>query len=497
LPGGSHANAEAVRRRHHRARASSTPPGPAASSAAGLNPASQISKIMSGNMSELDQEALFHRSLNDRTDWTANLPYDVGALPERYSDAFRRAGAQTAYTVASNGLVPILFKLKKEQDFAKYATRWENDHSKLIHGHGAGRVFPVVNEDMTVIGHYGTFSNYEVYAPIDGKFDLDAKVTQGKVLVERGATSAQIDEDLMTVKDTLDQAFRRQRDRELQRQGYIPNQAAKPETYYTVITDPDGCVLMVTGAETRGAIQPSSVSIVDLIAIPRLVLLIGQGIARRIILCAARKLIARRVARGGAQELSAAGRVMAKELPPPPPPFVPKETPPVIAKQARKVTPEDVLAWEKEGGHAARDHGPHHTRETLKARILKKQSIPAPKMLKGGIKPKDLRVWQKNFAPSASKWASDETMRKAIGDVVGKNLDDIRRATAAGRRFTLLQQEVGYRTGSGWVAVGETAEDSAAYFHENLRRVSIIFEARTPTAANPEPWYVLTAYPSP
>ena len=189
-------------------------------------------------MSELDQEALFHRSLNDRTDWTANLPYDVGALPERYSDAFRRAGAQTAYTVASNGLVPILFKLKKEQDFAKYATRWENDHSKLIHGHGAGRVFPVVNEDMTVIGHYGTFSNYEVYAPIDGTFDLDAKVTQGKVLVERGATSAHIDEDLMTVKDTLDQAFRRQRDRELQRQGYIPNQAAKPETYYTVITDP-------------------------------------------------------------------------------------------------------------------------------------------------------------------------------------------------------------------------------------------------------------------
>jgi hypothetical protein len=431
-------------------------------------------------MSELDPEALFHRSLNGRTDWTGKLPYDLDELPERYSDAFRRAGAQTAYIFRKGGLSPILFKLKKGQDFAKYATRWENVHSKLIHGHGAGKVFPVLNNDMTIIGHLGTFSNFEIYTKIGGKDDLDALIAQGNVLVEKDAAShANFDDN--TAKERFDLSVRNQRDKELQRQGYMYNQAARPETHYTVITDPDGCVLLVTGVETRGAIEPSSVSILDLVAIPRLVFLIGQGIAKRIILCAVRKLVARRIARGAAQELS--GAVAA----------------PIIAKQAKKITPGDMLAWEKEGGHTLQRHNPMLSRQQLKSRIIGKEEVPAPQLAKGGVKGADMRVWQGEREGAASRWASEETMHETIGDVINKNLDMIRSVTKRGGKVALERVKVGYQTGSGWITTtGKAgtstvkAGESAMFYGEKLTGVTIYIE---PTTTNAEGWFVRTAFP--
>ena len=45
---------------------------------------------------------------------------------------------------------------KPDQDFDTYATDWENDWSTLTGWGSRGKFIPVVSQDMTVIGHYGS-----------------------------------------------------------------------------------------------------------------------------------------------------------------------------------------------------------------------------------------------------------------------------------------------------------------------------------------------------
>ena len=91
-------------------------------------------------------------------------------------------------------------------------------------------------------------------------------------------------------------------------------------------------------------------------------------------------------------------------------------------------------------------------------------------------------------------------MKKAIGDVIHKNLDDIRRATTGGGKVILKQQSLSYKTGEGWVTTagpkeGVPKEQQAAFYDDNLTGTTIIIRPRRPTADDPEGWYVHTAYP--
>jgi hypothetical protein len=175
-----------------------------------------------------------------------------------------------------------------------------------------------------------------------------------------------------------------------------------------------------------------------------------------------------------------------------------------MQRQYKKVTNADLLMWQREGGHLLDSHGPHLTRGNLKERVIGKEKfIPAPQLEPGGTKPPDLRVWRGEKRPAASKWANDAVMKKAIGDVIHKNLDDIRRTTIGGGEVVLERQSLGYKTGEGWVTTagpkqGVPKDQQSAFYDENLTGVTIVIRPRKnhlPTADDPEGWYVHTAYP--
>jgi hypothetical protein len=157
-----------------------------------------------------------------------------------------------------------------------------------------------------------------------------------------------------------------------------------------------------------------------------------------------------------------------------------------IAKQAKKVTRADMLAWEKEGGHTLQNHSPTMTKKTLWSRITGREEIPAPQFKKGGIKDPDLRVWRGKTVPAASAWESEEVMHRTIGDAINKNIDEIRRVTKNGGKFAIEGQKVAYRTGAGWV------DSKGGAFFAHLDGVSIYIE---PTTLNAEGWFVRTAFP--
>jgi len=175
-----------------------------------------------------------------------------------------------------------------------------------------------------------------------------------------------------------------------------------------------------------------------------------------------------------------------------------------VQKQYKKVTTIDLLKWMREGGHTLEKHNPHLTRENLKQRVMGKEAfIPAPQMERGGTKPADLRVWRGEKSPAASKWADQATMNKAIGDVIHKNLDNIRRTTIGGGEVVLEKQSLNYKTGEGWVTTagpkqGVPKDQQSAFFDDKLTGATIVIRPRknhVPTADDPEGWYVHTAYP--
>ena len=103
----------------------------------------------------LDPTALSHRTLDGGL---KSFPHNLQNMPAKAVDAFRKAGARTAYTFRDKKLVPIMYRRKEDEEFKKYATDWEKLHSRIPFGDGSGSVDPVVDENMTVVGHYGEFN---------------------------------------------------------------------------------------------------------------------------------------------------------------------------------------------------------------------------------------------------------------------------------------------------------------------------------------------------
>src|SRR5438045_1455742 len=89
----------------------------------------------------------YHRTLNGGLQ---KLPYSDF---EARKSSFVKAGAITAFRMQHGSLVLLVALLKKDQDFEQYATDWEKSFSTLCSG---GTIMdPVVDANMTVVGHYG------------------------------------------------------------------------------------------------------------------------------------------------------------------------------------------------------------------------------------------------------------------------------------------------------------------------------------------------------
>jgi hypothetical protein len=446
-----------------------------------------------GTTDTISGEAIYNRTLEGAL---AKVPYEYY---EARTAVFRKNGARTAYTVRDKKLMPIMYVNKMVEagptkDFARFATGWELKHSKVPFGDGQGNVDPLVDENMVVIGHYGNFDSNDVFIPRG--LPNDGKVVEQPVrgVYVPGQRIVEVKKSPLSLKDMLQAeipvfANRYDTGSYLNR-GY--QQWPTPQQGFTLLTDIEGQILLVLDVRDKDGITPSAFDLFDVISVGKLVLLGASAVAGRLVV---RTLVRRRAAKAMAQVAKReVGAVAGREA---------AEVATKVEVQTAKVTQADILAWERQGGHTVQHHGPQLTREKLKERVVaQEKNIPNPanRPRIDGEKAKDFRVWRGKAAgvDAASKWESDETMRRAIGDMINKNLEQIRRTTKNGGSVVLENQRTGYKTGEGWVSTYEKKAESLMFYKEDLDGITIVIRPRVnhvPTASDPEGWYVHTAYP--
>jgi hypothetical protein len=346
---------------------------------------------------------------------------------------------------------------KYDQRFADYATPWETAYSSLTPNFKR-RVEPVVDEALTVVGHLGWFRASEILIP-----------------VSRSATI-----HIQDIIDSGDPIFALEKNPlpTVYRTSYI----GQPEWKFLLLTGVDGAVLGISSRDV-GHGATSTTPPWEIIGGIKGIVMLAKGGAQMGI-----KMLGRR---GQATRAVGPTREAAEK--------VATTTATAIPVQAKKVSQADMLNWEKAGGHGLHNHGPQLTRETLKKRITGGEKIPAPQAQPGGYKPPDFRVWKNQKEAAASKWASDDEMRQSIGEVLNKNIAEIRKATGAGGSGEIvLRQNMGRKTGEGWVASAPKGAEQAAMWDGNLKGVTIVIRRRAnhvPSAKDPEGWYVHTAFP--
>jgi hypothetical protein len=278
-------------------------------------------------MVALDPDAFYHRTLGDQL---AKLPYiDYEVRKDAFEEGAKRVGwtLGTAYTIRNKKLVPLLYVLKKDQDFKTYATRWEIAHSKLAFGTGSGTSDPVVDDNMTVVGHVGWFDCDSIFVP-----QKEVYVTRKVTVMERGQSRSIL--GILTDRDPLKASEENRRNitprpvvREVTRglgemlsdgvhiyadkapnsymqQGYV--RPLPPQTGYRLVTDLEGRVLFVVEVHDREAVEPSWVSPLDLIAIGKMVYLVGRAVAGLVAVRILARAAAVRLMRGAARELETA-----------------------------------------------------------------------------------------------------------------------------------------------------------------------------------------------
>lgn len=164
-----------------------------------------------------------------------------------------------AFMLASNQIQPIFVVEKVGQSFAGYATDWERKWSVLVDG-GSQSFQPVVDANLTVIGHVGTvtggnlivvkedlgkygFKNY--YGPIDEFLKKDEPMFAGIAPPD----------------------------------GWTKFDELQPSSYYTVVVNIDGAVLMgVHSGSAPGAIAVNGP--MDYISLAAVVRTLGKAVIK-------------------------------------------------------------------------------------------------------------------------------------------------------------------------------------------------------------------------
>jgi hypothetical protein len=279
-------------------------------------------------MAELDPKALYHRTLEKMFSW---LPSDPKLRQEDIDDGiefFKKKGFRTgtAYTIRDRTLVPIIYVEKRDQEFGVYATRWEARHSTVPFGSGSGHAEPVVDENMTIVGHVGWYGAQHIYVPAK-----EANATRKKRITvrEQGRSLLSIltDPDPMKasqedIKARTPKTIEVDATRglgELLSDGVIVNvdyagdgylkqgfiRPLPPQRRFRIVTCPEGRAQFVAEIDDREAVEASWISPLDLITITKLVMLVGvvavDAIAIRVLI----RPILVRTLRGAATEAAA------------------------------------------------------------------------------------------------------------------------------------------------------------------------------------------------
>lgn len=192
-----------------------------------------------------------------------------------------------------------------------------------------------------------------------------------------------------------------------------------------------------------------------------------------------------------------------KPGPPKKPVGAPPSVTPRLPKQYKQVGARELLIWEKEGGHLLGRHNEHLTETKLLERVVGEKKLAVPPSETNG-QPTNFSVWRgQGKTKAASRWRDQDTMMKAIGQIIHDNIDEIRTTTAGGKEWVRENKAVGYETGGGWLKKvyknpNDQVLDKGVFWDEHLKGVTIVIRPRqnhVPTAEDPEPWFVYTAFP--
>src|SRR4051812_23714980 len=280
----------------------------------------------------------------------------------------------------STGMGQVRVKYRDGQNLFGYLTKWEMLHSTLSPASNKS-VEPIVDENCTLVAHTGWF-------------------WASQILIPSGIAAERLDYLL----DAGTPAFVNETNSMPSRYGTA--YTGKPEMKYGVITDPEGQVLAASGFD-YGSGAESTTPPWEYIMMGRALITLVKTGARVAVKALVRNATKQSIATGPTvraaekalreaekNALKSAEKEAIKDAEKSAAKSEATAAAGSVAKQAKKVTNADMLAWEKEGGHTLQNHNPLLTREQLKARIIGKETVPAPQIAKGGVRGPDMRVWQ-------------------------------------------------------------------------------------------------------
>jgi hypothetical protein len=225
-------------------------------------------------MAEMDPTAKYHRTLRGLV-W-ADGNRDVIKNKTRLGFGYAFVGEM---------LKRLQYFQNEDQDFKKYATAWEIFHSKVPFGEGSGTVFPVIDREGVVSGHYGWFESDHFFVPANLQSAL--KVEEVPVRGTWGLPRImEIERKRLSLKDYLEIDADVIADRY---QGYYLKRGyarwvPTPQLSFEVMTDIEGHVLLVLSRRDKDGIERSAFSPLDLIAVVKVVgglLAAGSALALR------------------------------------------------------------------------------------------------------------------------------------------------------------------------------------------------------------------------
>jgi hypothetical protein len=249
-------------------------------------------------MVKLDPDALYHRTLG-----AGSIPYeDYQARTDVFEKAAKEIGTTIgkAYTIKNRKLVPILYVLKKDQEFKTYATSWEILHSRLPFGSGSGKADPVVDENMTIVGHYGWFESSSIFlppntigvakktvwmpadanghprTPAEQLLRVNPATAAGAATPSAGRMQKTVPKDFGDLISGGTQIYADDYQRSYLKRGYVAWNS--PLTSYRIITDPEGRAICFMERWNPDGVEASWVTPLDIISIVKIVVLAGRAL---------------------------------------------------------------------------------------------------------------------------------------------------------------------------------------------------------------------------
>jgi hypothetical protein len=242
-------------------------------------------------MTTEDPVVQFHRSFRDRIEiekMAADAKRRRGHLggaglpAPKVSDTFDRM--YRAFVLKGNKLQPIDILRRRDQRFVDYATEWERQYSILATD--KGKYTPVLDENLTVIGHTGSFT---------GNYFADTIIATEAFSRKPNSQNEHYADDLSALIKGEYRVFVHDR-RKTPPAGWSYLNIATTEHKFEAVTGINGEVIDSVRSNT-GFLEEVAYSPADLLSFGKLIVTLGAKIGSKVAKTLMRKAIARRAAK--------------------------------------------------------------------------------------------------------------------------------------------------------------------------------------------------------